>query len=57
LWVIYGYEHSIGRGEAHSSFHITKDPRIQLPKGLTPEKVDSIDTLDVKAEEDKQDGD
>jgi hypothetical protein len=53
LWVIYGYEHSIGKGEAYSSFHITKDPRVQLPNALTPEKTDSIDTLEVKAEADK----
>lgn len=53
LWVIYGYEHSIGKGEAYSSFHITKDPRVQLPSGLTPKKIDTVDTLEVEEESDK----
>lgn len=53
LWVIYGYEHSIGKGEAYSSFHITKDPRVQLPSGLTPKKIDTVETLEVKEEPDK----
>lgn len=48
LWVIYGYEHSISRGEAQSSFHITKDPRIQLPNTLMPvKKEESINTIKV----------
>lgn len=48
LWVIYGYEHSISRGEAQSSFHITKDPRIQLPNTLMPvKKEESINTIRV----------
>jgi len=48
LWVVYGYEHSISRGEAQSSFHITKDPRIQLPNTLMPVKKEAaINTIRV----------
>ena len=51
MWVIYGYEHTIGKGEAYSSFHITKDPRVQLPNNLVPETIDSIDTLEVSEQD------
>lgn len=47
LWVIYGYEHSINKGGAHSMFHITKDPRIQLPATLIPESKNDSPTTKV----------
>jgi hypothetical protein len=47
LWRIYGYEHSIGREEAQSAFHIMKDISIQLPNTLTPVGKQSINTINV----------
>lgn len=48
LWVIYGYEHSIGREDAHSSFHIMKDISYQMPNSLTPVGKTTVNTLNVK---------
>lgn len=47
FWRIYGYEHSIGREEAHSSFHIMKDISIQLPNTMTPVGKQSVNTINV----------
>jgi hypothetical protein len=51
LWVIYGYEHSIGKGEAYSTFHITKDIRIQMPKPMMPIGKKSTEPIEVKEAE------
>ena len=47
LWSVFGYEHVIDKNGAHSSFHITKDPRYGFPAGLTPKLKDSTPTQKV----------
>jgi hypothetical protein len=47
LWSIYGYEHNIGKGEAYSTFHIMKDPRIALPNNLMPEGKKSTNNIEI----------